>query len=317
MDEEDLAKVQMKLKAYFSSEPRYHFDGVIGGGANGIAYKITTPNKKLVLKICPLGVDLGDGKPRDDDDDEEASLPEEVASLQSEVQWLQKLRGCAHIVQTLDIPGDPLLRNAPEGVVPHGMGAWTFMEYAENGTLFDMIGKYQNLYAGQVFPNRVLWRFFMCLIRACVEMAYYDSKDGDVRVDPTTVPLEHLGGRPPGNLAHMDIKGSNIVAGALIPGFQTREHDITPILKLIDFGEAQEIDDAYRERNADLIRFDADAQAARHSYIQHWDCHALLATMSVPPPALRKKLSKSDKSKAETSPDYLEGKGNPMQYEQR
>lgn len=142
------------------------------------------------------------------------------------------------------------------------------MENAENGSLQNLIDRHAELYNMEPFPNRLLWRFFMCcrfstltmfgasiilyiikltttrllVIRGCIEMAYYNAEQDGNQVNVTTATLESLDNIAPGPLSHQDIQGGNIVVGAIMPDFQAPEHYLTPILKLIDFGEANEID---------------------------------------------------------------------------
>lgn len=70
-------------------------------------------------------------------------------------------------------------------------------------------------------------------------MGYYNIAG----VDPLTTMIENLANTSPGPLAHMDMTTGNIAIGDLVPALQSPEHVISPILKLIDFGEAEEIPD--------------------------------------------------------------------------
>ncbi|KAI1406788.1 hypothetical protein F5Y13DRAFT_183911 [Hypoxylon sp. FL1857] len=242
--EEGPALVTARVKTFFDNDPRFKWEGLLGEGANGIVYRLMYTNlgysMRMAVKIAPIDVDLGGSKSYDEDDEEG---PEEVESIYIERQWLQRLRGCAHVIQSLDIPRDPLFQT-PAGVPPHRMLNWIFLEYAENGTVMTFVQRHIAQYPGELIPSRLLWRFFMCLLRAAIEMAYYDATRNDLPVDLYTAPLESLQSIPPGSLAHRDMGLSNTVIGAAVPWLQHPEHNISPILKLIDFGQAGEVDPA-------------------------------------------------------------------------
>lgn len=81
-----------------------------------------------------------------------------------------------------------------------------------------------------------------CLvIRFCLEMAYCGAQQ-DGRVNLATATLESLREFPIGFLAHKDLSRSNIAVGGLLPELQHPEHDMNPILKLLDFGTAAVMD---------------------------------------------------------------------------
>lgn len=76
-----------------------------------------------------------------------------------------------HIVQLVNIPDNPLedpLLN--EDVDPD---SWIIMEWLNHGTIGEFLMTamaYLNS-RGQKLPNRLLWRFFLCLIRGAIAMA--------------------------------------------------------------------------------------------------------------------------------------------------
>ncbi|KAI1451229.1 hypothetical protein F4805DRAFT_474659 [Annulohypoxylon moriforme] len=240
--EEGPALVSARIKTFFDKALHYKWGGELGAGANGVVYKITRyadgKLKTLAVKVPPIDVDLGGNKSYDENDEDE--MPDEVQSIIREKDWLQRLRNGFHIIKSLDLPNDPLART-PEGVSPHRMRSWIFMEYAENGGLRTFIERHVEQYEGEILPSRLLWRFFMCLVRGCLEMAYYNASINGQRVDFKTASIEDLSGIEPGGLAHQDLGSHNVVIGAMTPDANV-EHNITPILKLIDFGEAGQID---------------------------------------------------------------------------
>ncbi|OTA51955.1 hypothetical protein K449DRAFT_441031 [Hypoxylon sp. EC38] len=239
-----------RIKSFFDNHPKFIWEGTIGAGGNGIVFRLQYrdggSSSRLALKIAPLDVDFGGYKTYGEDE----KTPNEVKSILIEKEWLQKLRGCKHIIQSLDIPplDDPLL-NIPIGMQSHGLRNWIFMEYAENGTLNSFVERHREQYPGELLPCRLLWRFFMCLIRAAIEMAYYDATRDGKQVDITNASLESLKSIPPGPLGHLDWSVNNVIVGALEPHFQPPEHSITPTLKAIDFGEARNVDPETDEFN--------------------------------------------------------------------
>ncbi|KAI0834045.1 hypothetical protein F5Y06DRAFT_307220 [Hypoxylon sp. FL0890] len=229
--DEGAALVAARIKSFFDPDPRFRWEDTIGAGANGIVYRLQYKSARIAVKIAPVDVDLGEGYKSYEEDG--APPPAESLSLTLEKNLLRRLRGCVHIIQSLDIPQDPL-QLTPTGVQPHRMRDWLFMEYAENGSVQLFVQRHLNQYPGELLPCRLLWRFFMC------QLAYYGLTTHDGRkVDLTRIPLESLQSIPPGPLVHGDMYPTNMVVGALMPQIQPPEHTISPNLKLIDFGAAE------------------------------------------------------------------------------
>ncbi|KAK5625265.1 hypothetical protein RRF57_000981 [Xylaria bambusicola] len=115
-------------------------------------------------------------------------------------------------------------------------------EYVENGTLMDLQNR---LGDPRALPNRLLWSIFLCLVNACVGMAY---PPGNAFYQPRG-PGEQLpeilppGNRPPLNVEHADLHQGNIMIG----NFDAYEHRLFPVLKIIDFGMAVPSDNAIEE----------------------------------------------------------------------
>ncbi|KAK9793139.1 hypothetical protein AB5N19_02886 [Seiridium cardinale] len=80
---------------------------------------------------------------------------------------------------------------------------------------------------GKPVPSRLLWGFALCLMRMCVGLAYYDF------MEPGRQEEVPGGAVKPSTLCHNSIKGPNILLDGLRPD---GEHNLTPLLKLIDFG---------------------------------------------------------------------------------
>lgn len=74
---------------------------------------------------------------------------------------------------------DPKPRPAPPprgrgGDVPDDQKDFIVLEYVANGDLRDLIAKVNAMNAK--FPDRVLWSFFLCLVKQCIGLAYYPRK---------------------------------------------------------------------------------------------------------------------------------------------
>lgn len=146
--------------------------------------------------------------------------------MRREADYIRSLRGGMHIVQLVDIHNDPLTQHNFEG-------EWLFLEWLANGTVGDFVwnARHQRV---QRLSNRLLWRFFLCLVRGCCGIAWpRNRQDGLLEVE---LPVQ---GVPPSNLKHNDLHRGNVLLGEFSPH---GEHGITPILKLIDFGFASDVD---------------------------------------------------------------------------
>ncbi|OTA98774.1 hypothetical protein M426DRAFT_17098 [Hypoxylon sp. CI-4A] len=142
-------------------------------------------------------------------------------ALKEERNYLQQLRGGMHIVQLVDVPNNPLVGlNYP--------GEWLVMEWLGNGTLARFIHRAGE--TGHHLPNRLLWRFFLCLVRGSCAMAWPRGRTDNLTELETPIP-----GVPPGGMFHNDMHCANVLLADLGNG---GEHGITPILKLIDFGNS-------------------------------------------------------------------------------
>ncbi|KAI1086535.1 hypothetical protein F5B19DRAFT_498251 [Rostrohypoxylon terebratum] len=218
-----------RLRTYFDRAPLFKWGGKLGAGANGIVYKVFQQVegkvRTLAVKIVPIDVDLGGNKSWDEEWGQEHDyLPPEVESLEGEKLWLR-----VHLLN------DPLSQKF-EDIIHHRMRTWLFMEYAENGGLERFVERHAEHYAGEPMPNRLLWRLFMCLIRGCIDMGYYNKN-----IDLKTTNFDALKSIEPGPLAHQDLGSHNVVLGDMSAD-NTPEHNVTPMLKIIDFGEADTID---------------------------------------------------------------------------
>ncbi|KAI0126387.1 hypothetical protein BJ170DRAFT_723817 [Xylariales sp. AK1849] len=206
-----------RLEEYFEHDrkKRFHLEGYHGKGGQASVFKIkyvrpggdSDITRSLVVKLA------------------DPTTNADVEGLKRERDLLQTMSGCKHIVRAHSITKDPL---APAA---EGLGwAWMYLDMLENGTLTTFMERTKK--AGQKsLPNRLLWRIFLCMIRACIAMAWprgAPDEDGN----ETTI------GRPsaPTGMAHNDIHGGNLMFGSYM---DRPEHDISPVLRLIDFGQSE------------------------------------------------------------------------------
>ncbi|KAI8623297.1 kinase-like domain-containing protein [Xylariaceae sp. FL1651] len=248
-DDEQARVLATELRNYFARSKIWQYERALGNGAYGVAVLLRQPDhvkgrgKRVVLK---------------------RALRNGAAELRHEILVLKMLRGSSHSAQMLAccedlaafaIPGRSIfgltsqistllsrvkrLFYSPPNLqtvfrtLRELEGPAILQEYVENGTLTDLQErmKVKDIH----LPNRVLWRFYLCLVRACVGLAYPPHRPEGSTPVLETIPTD---GTPPGDLLHGDIAGRNIMIG---DGFQELfEHWLTPELKMIDFGNARE-----------------------------------------------------------------------------
>ncbi|KAI1081018.1 kinase-like domain-containing protein [Whalleya microplaca] len=130
-------------------------------------------------------------------------------------------------------------------------------EYLENNSLDNLIIRMNE--ANRTLPNRILWSFWLCMVRACVAMAYPPRKFNPGRrgrrdVLTETIPDSTFKTLRMKQFVHFGLDPSNVFIGAPNPG--SSEHNLIPKLKLGDFGDAREIKknktDAYYQRKRGL-----------------------------------------------------------------
>ncbi|KAI1637791.1 hypothetical protein F4809DRAFT_660877 [Biscogniauxia mediterranea] len=203
-----------RIRNSFAKAPRFfEFEKVVGCGRAGVACSI-------VLKTGP------------DENDwrrfvvKRALGQRHQAALRSEINILNKLAGALHIVQPFFI--DPAIIN-PIDLLE---GPTLFMEYLPNGTLEGFMDRIRNW--EHPVPNRFLYRVFLCLLRACVAMAWPMEAPvgGPIRLEevPQAPFLQNLKAQ----YTHNDMHGKNILIGDM----DQEEHKLLPSFLLIDFGSA-------------------------------------------------------------------------------
>ncbi|RYP55712.1 hypothetical protein DL771_012453 [Monosporascus sp. 5C6A] len=116
------------------------------------------------------------------------------------------------------------------------------LEFAEHGDLNNFMGKMNTQGGGM--PLRIHWNWWLCLVKQCVAMAYYPRKFHPDRFNANgqdldeIVPDASISWRKK-NMVHFDFDVFNVFMGGLTPGDD--QHSIIPVLKLADFGLAEEI----------------------------------------------------------------------------
>ncbi|RYP92319.1 hypothetical protein DL770_001521 [Monosporascus sp. CRB-9-2] len=259
MNSDQYARQRDQIRAYFDQEPtRFEWMGSAGSGGYGIcsALKEFLPDgreRKLVIKRAIGG--------------ESAALLVEIERLK-QIQGGKHIAQTRTISNNpleravpLDSVGafsDMTLGSGDESSRSEGSGPlsailsgrsassgqstiaypkpFIIMEFIENGVLSDFIDKAGkardlDLMLCRSIPNRVLWRFFFCLVRACVGMAWpnqFNDPDGEPVLE------EPRRDEEPGNFTHTDLSIENVMLGNFIRN--ELEHDTAPILKVIDFG---------------------------------------------------------------------------------
>lgn len=229
---EETHLAELTVDSWFTSAKGWFFDGPLGKGQYGNVFKVRKGDQALAVKITFGAMALLERYPT-----EMRATFEETKALITEANYLRRLRGCPHIVQSIDVADDPFLQDPPPGMAHHGMNIWVFMELLPQGTFGKFYAKFRASQR-ELLPNRVCWRFFLCMLRMCVEMAFCD----DPEVDTSTTPLQDLLNRKCSNIGHYDLHRHNCMLGNAMPGLRPPEHTITPILKAIDFGLVQEDD---------------------------------------------------------------------------
>ncbi|KAK8073008.1 hypothetical protein PG996_006356 [Apiospora saccharicola] len=221
---EDSDLVKRRIANYFGDGTEYQLDRFLSNGIAAHAWLVRyrrqdqDPWRKMVLKT-PAYVE---GPLRQE---QFANGPEGVEEFYEESMLLKTLRA-RHLVRLIEFGDqDPLERNGARNY----FGNWIYLEFLENGTLAQFVEKYKAQDIPYV-PNRLLWRIFMCMIRACIAMAYIPPGDAVDRYDENEEPC--LGSK--GSYTHVDMHSKNVMIGAILGDPDDPEHDISPVVKFID-----------------------------------------------------------------------------------
>ncbi|KAI8952273.1 kinase-like protein [Xylaria longipes] len=239
-----------EIQERFETSKYWEYEKFLGNGSYGVTVLLRETNlfvvrqKRIALKLARRGAAAG------------------IQQLRTELRYLKRLRGAKHIVRMVascdnlnsfrtaeqqrnDATASPikrivesfgkLLRLSPttafgplEGLM---QGPAIALEYLDKG---DLVRLKENMdVAQEILPNRVLWSLFLCLIRACIGMAYPLGRPEGTPSVLETIPAD---GTRPGAICHNDIAARNVMIAS---GDGLDEHGINHLFKLIDFGSAQ------------------------------------------------------------------------------
>ncbi|KAF2963807.1 hypothetical protein GQX73_g9752 [Xylaria multiplex] len=173
--------------------------------------------------------------------------------LRNEHRWLRLLQGCEHIVQlvpfadcSLNLPGisngertyEAAMENARREDEARGTPGATSvrryptfaLEYLQYGELRDFVDRLKA--KGELVPNRILWRIWLCLVRQCVAMAFpIDDPDNPNTGLPWQITREII--RP--DEEYFSLTQNSAHLENWLWGDQQASHDPD----LIDFGRGQ------------------------------------------------------------------------------
>ncbi|KAI0878133.1 hypothetical protein GGS24DRAFT_497198 [Hypoxylon argillaceum] len=188
-DPNDILRSKKRLADQFNrdGERRFQMESAVGAGVFGLAWKVkytlaeadpgstgsaAAPNvQHIVLKTDRIylcdddadGKEKGDEEMDDGDDDDEDDEEKEESTMVSEKKNLEILRWAKHVVNIITPPNDPLEKRDSD-IKSQYMDAdnWVYLEWLQNGTLQKLISR--ALKKDIELPNRILWRFFLCLM---------------------------------------------------------------------------------------------------------------------------------------------------------
>ncbi|KAI0151476.1 hypothetical protein BJ166DRAFT_618143 [Pestalotiopsis sp. NC0098] len=211
------------LQKYFDGSKKLDLEAYIGSGLFADVFRIKEAGgpanrvKRYVVKIPDTHGNEFYGNDVDYLDEAEA---------------LKHFRGAAHVVQPkYFLPHeDPLTKGKDELPVKEYM----YMEWLENGTLGNFFKKIAE--DNGVVPNRVLWHFLLCYVRIGIACAWPDVHD------PKRPRLEEMQkGIPKYFLLNEDCHAGNMVFGDLASPNTSLDHDLVPIMKMIDLGLVEKV----------------------------------------------------------------------------
>ncbi|KAI0389030.1 hypothetical protein F5Y17DRAFT_450521 [Xylariaceae sp. FL0594] len=243
--EREIVDLQERLmRSILDKSKLWELEKVLGNGTFGVTMLITNRDplhihkrRRLVLKRSLLMNDVYRNE-----------------ELIKESHSLQRMRGNAHHLQMIasseevnyyrrkvsfESPQLPWWRrllgafkNPPKNLIrsiSHLDGPAVLLEYMENGDLLTMWERIWR--AGVPIPNRLLWKIYLCMIRAVIGMAY---PPGGPPGAPTKIEQLPQDNKEPGRFTHNDIALRNVMIGGR--WLNDSEHKVIPIFKVIDYG---------------------------------------------------------------------------------
>ncbi|KAI1810491.1 hypothetical protein GGS20DRAFT_567327 [Poronia punctata] len=256
-EREVIAHHKAVLTNVFGRSKTWEFEKLLGNGTYGYTALIRNIDplrihrqKRMVLKRSLL---MGDVV-RDEMLITEASFLERMRGNMHHLQIIASVDEVAWYKKHPDQDNRPprwwkriyaAFKNPPENAIraiSNLDGPAVLLEYLENG---DLLSLWMNMVdEGVEAPNRLLWRIYFCLIRACIGMAYPRNAPKGEPVKIETINEN----KPPGRFSHNDIAMRNIMIGDRTP--KEAEHRVIPIFKLIDYGLA-----TYRNTSYEAVTY--------------------------------------------------------------
>ncbi|KAH9884577.1 kinase-like domain-containing protein [Xylariomycetidae sp. FL2044] len=230
--------MQHEISSSFKDSARFDLVKTLGAGAFGMAFLVRELDldgriiRSLVAKRA-LGTQANE-------------------QLRREIRWLKVFRGAFHIVQ-LVYSSDSMVPTSVSQIRAFGRkvlglppksgwkemgrrmaGPTAVLEYLPNGTLLGLVMKAKDTH--RTLPNRMLWSFFLCMVRACIGIAYpQNGREGNrPRLEAMPSPSAQAE-----SITHEDLHMENIMIAdqEMFPV----EHKSAPALKVIDFGQARRL----------------------------------------------------------------------------
>ncbi|KAI0411314.1 hypothetical protein F5X98DRAFT_380902 [Xylaria grammica] len=233
-------RLATQIEEYFTPEVEFwEHEKLLGGGSWGIAILLKEKEHKFGK---PLRIVIKVG----------SSLTGQ-AQLRLEMDRYKMINGAKHIIRMLGCVEDrnpnesanrfPPLEFAFRAILPIN-GPILALEYLDGGDSTWFFGRMKD--NGVRPPNRILWSMFLCLIRACIGMAFPIGASIFQESILEEVPTSGA----PTNIRHNDIHPRNVM---LASGDHIDEHGMGTLFKIIDFG-ASDNREGFSAGSADNIR---------------------------------------------------------------
>ncbi|KAI0460588.1 kinase-like domain-containing protein [Xylaria acuta] len=218
------------VRDHFNNLTSFRYEAQIGSGVFGVAHSVV--EKRVARRARKLVV-------------KRAQSERAQTELRHEIMMMSRLNGSAHIASVIATNDDNPNARRRRGIFGRMVaqiirrrknilvglpGPALVLEYLGNGTVNGLLSSLVR--HNKSLPNRLLWSFYLCLVRACVAMKFPPAKPFGAKPKLEEIPEDQSA---PGNIMHGDMHSGNVLIGT-VGDFQ--EHAAMPPLKLIDFGLA-------------------------------------------------------------------------------
>ncbi|KAI0195449.1 hypothetical protein F4808DRAFT_464270 [Astrocystis sublimbata] len=242
-----LQAIKDEVQGHFTGNPLWEFEKFLGNGSYGVTVLL---KDRGAMKFGQRKMQLR--KPRRVCLKRSINPQASEQAFASEITGLNAVRGLAHHVQVIDSALDVSeftskshqgirdvlkslaapLYNPPTRIfriLGRYKGPAILLEYIENGSILALMDK---IHAQHIYlPNRLLWRWFYCLVRGFVGLTWKQPKH--VKGEPLVVEGIPAPERLTGH-SHGDLAERNVTIDECEP--ERAEHRVAPTLKFIDFG---------------------------------------------------------------------------------